>query len=110
MGRRLVYRPCYGRGYLILVLLAVLLIPLPGCGSGSSSSTLITRDGTVRFVLLEGGFYGIVGDDSVRYEPTNLTSEFQQDGLRVHFFARAVSGLSAHQWGRLVEIVSISKL
>ena len=107
MGRGAALR-LYPARYGWLLLLAVLLLPLSGCGGGSV--TLITRDGTVKLVPLEGGFYGIVGDDSVKYEPTNLTSAFQQDGLRVHFIAKAVSGTSTHQWGMPVEITSILKI
>ena len=111
MSGRPVFRYDRERFPRVLLFLAAWLLTLAGCGDGSSTSKpLLSRDGTVRFVPLEGGFYGIQGDDSVRYEPASLSSGFQQEGLRVHFIAKAVSGPGVHQWGMPVEIVSISKL
>ena len=67
--------------------------------------------GTVVFVKLEGGFYGIIGDNGEHYDPVNLPKEFQQDSLRVYFKADyAKSLVSFHMWGKLIEIKDIRKL
>ena len=72
---------------------------------------LITRTGTVRYLDLEGGFWGIVADDSTRYDPGTLDPRFQKDGLRVRFDARRAEGqMSIRQWGTLVTIVRIDPL
>ena len=42
-----------------LLLVALTITALVGCGRGEA----ISGTGTVKFVDLEGGFYGIVGDD-----------------------------------------------
>lgn len=64
--------------------------------------------GTVVFVELEGGFYGIVADDGARYDPLNLPSGFQKDGLRVRFRARILEDAATiHMWGRPIEILHI---
>ena len=68
--------------------------------------------GTVRYVELEGGFYGIVADeDSTRYNPTNLQSDYRQDGLRVRF--RGVvrkDVLTTQMWGKSLELLDIQEV
>ena len=65
--------------------------------------------GTVKFLSLEGGFFAIVGDDGVAYDPTNLPSGFQRDGLRVRFEARLRRDLvGIHMVGPIVEVISIA--
>lgn len=79
--------------------------PTPG------DPNLITKNGTVRWLDLEGGFWGIVADDSTRYDPGALDERFQKDGLRVRFDARkAENQMSIRQWGTLVTIVRIDSL
>lgn len=68
---------------------------------------MIRTTGTVVYMDLEGGFYGIAGDD-VNYDPLNLGEEFREDGLKVEFTAYLVEDMaSSHMWGQLVEIRSI---
>ena len=61
--------------------------------------------GTVVFLEQEGGLFGVIGDDGIAYEPTNLPPEFSVDGLRIQFDARDVEGNA--RWGRLIEILEI---
>ena len=44
--------------------------------------------GTVRYLELEGGFYGIVIDSGAKYLPLNLDEAFQQDSMRVRVKVR----------------------
>lgn len=91
-----------------------------GCGKGDDGVTpaptpgdpaLITKNGTVRHLDFEGGFWGIVADDSTRYDPGSLDPRFQHDGMRVRFDARRAEGqMSIRQWGTLVTIVRIDPL
>ena len=64
--------------------------------------------GQIKHITIEGGFYGIVGDDGQKYDPVNLATEFKKDGLRVRFAVKEKKGaMGFHMWGKIVEIVSI---
>jgi hypothetical protein len=102
-------KPC---GWLLLLLLA-------GCGPAFSSpepepnksamkQERISFTGKIVFVPLEGGFYGIVGDDGQQYDPANLPEAFRQDGLRVEAEAIPLRGVIGYRmWGRKIELLSI---
>jgi len=67
-------------------------------------------EGAVTWVDLEGGFFGILGDDGTQYDPVNLSGEFAVDGLRVVVAARVRNDLaSAHMWGLLISIENIDR-
>jgi len=67
--------------------------------------------GTVVYVSIEGGFYGIVAGKDGRWDPINLPSAYMQDGLKVKFQGTLRKDLSnTHMWGTMVELTSISKL
>jgi len=71
----------------------------------------IKTTGTIKHQGLEGGFWGIVGDNGQNYDPTNLAPEFQKEGLRVSFESESKpDAASFHMWGTIVEIKSIKKL
>ena len=118
--------------FLTLTLAGLALAGAGGCGGasregGASSSTptnrpsgttptpgdptLLTGSGTVRYLDFEGGFYGIVADDSARYDPGELDPRFRRDGLRVRFDVRKIEGaMSIRQWGTMVTVVRIDSL
>ncbi|MEZ5335333.1 MAG: protease inhibitor I42 family protein [Methanolobus sp.] len=48
-----------------------------------AENELIKNSGTVTFLELEGGFYGILTEDENRYDPINLADEFKKDGMQV---------------------------
>ena len=90
-----------------------------GGGSPSSGSRdepppkvgdYIEATGTVRYIRIEGGFYGIIGDDGGKYLPLNLPKEFKVDGLRVRFTAKVRNVATIYMWGVPVEILSIERL
>jgi inhibitor of cysteine peptidase len=67
--------------------------------------------GTVIRVDLEGGFYGILGDDGKKYDPLNLDLKFQKDGLRVAFDSiPAKDAVGTKMWGTPVELVDIKEI
>ncbi len=70
----------------------------------------ITSMGTVQYIDLEGGFYGIIADDGTRYYPLNLPEEFAQDGARVTFTAQQEDVVTTAMWGIPVTIHSMEKL
>lgn len=103
--------------YLIAVVLAVIFaaIALAGCATTTAVSEeeeeTISGTGTTRLINMEGGFYGILGNDNKNYDPTNLNPEFQKDGLNVKFQAKTGKNIaSIHMWGTPVELISIERL
>jgi len=76
--------------------------PAPGRG--------MLFEGTVVWVDLEGGFFGIQGDDGDQYDPVDLPSEFAVDGLRVIVAALVLpDAVSFHMWGELIVIENIAR-
>jgi len=68
----------------------------------------IQGTGTIHYIDLEGGFYGIITDKQEQYDPINLPEVFKQDNLRVEFKARlATNQNSIHMWGKLIYILEI---
>ena len=70
----------------------------------------ITSGGTVRYIDLEGGFYGIVADDGTHYLPLNLPDEYAQDGARIAFTAQPEDVATTAMWGIPITILSIEWL
>lgn len=75
------------------------------------------RTGTVEYIPIGEGFYGIVCDTDDGYQnlyPVGLYDEYKVDGLRISFVVTtredyyAVLPISILQWGVPVEILSIS--
>ena len=90
--------------------LPVALIPVrPQCVARSSCrATSCEEPGWCRTYTVEGGFYAIRGDDDVTYDPTNLSSEFKQDLLRVRFEGRLLRDrVNFHMAGPIIELTSI---
>jgi hypothetical protein len=96
------------------------LLVLGGCtaeertsgGSASSAApapdTTVADDviqgtGTIRYVDLEGGFYGLIADDGATYAPTPLPDSLRKDGLRVRFRVQETKALTTRMWGTPVE-------
>ncbi len=78
-------------------------------GAGTTKSQVVT--GTVRYIELEGGFYGIVADDGRKLDPVNLPEEFQKDGLRLE--VRVVplrDRVSVRMWGTPVRVLRLKRL
>ena len=67
--------------------------------------------GRVEWAELEGGFWVILGDDEVAYDPlNNLPADFRRHGLRVRALVRIRSDLgSFHMVGPIVEVLSIRR-
>ena len=70
-----------------------------------------TVTGTVRYLDLEGGFYGIEADHGTKLDPVNLPEDFRQDGVRVAVRVEELKDrVSTHMWGTLVRIMEIKRL
>ena len=71
----------------------------------------MTIQGTVRYIELSGGFWGIEADDGQKYAPVDdLPTPLQQDGIRVKADLKPAQVFSIMMWGEPVNIVSIDKL
>ena len=76
-----------------------------------SSEQIIKAEGTVKFIDIEGGFFGIIADDGSKYKPVNLPKRFQKDGLKVRFEGKFRTDLlGIYMWGKLIEIINIKEL
>lgn len=106
------------RGFALAILVVVcggILVIAAGVGCQSTSNQgrgdMIDTTGTVAYIDLEGGFYGINGDDGESYNPLELDASYREDGLRVRFTARPREDVMTIQmWGRSVEILKIEAL
>jgi heat shock protein HslJ len=82
--------------------LSLITVSLPAEGFSST--------GTVRFIALEGGFFGIITPAGDTYLPLNLPDDFKVDGLQVVFTAReAPEAVTTGQWGTPIRIDSIAR-
>lgn len=67
--------------------------------------------GQVTSSNIEGGFYGIIGDDGKKYQPTNLPRKFKKDGLIIQFDAKVKANImSTFQWGTIVELSNVAQI
>lgn len=67
------------------VVSAILLYAVIACSSATGPTVHINA--TVHYNPIEGGFYEIISDDGVHYDPTNLWDCYKADGLRPRTFA-----------------------
>jgi hypothetical protein len=85
-----------------MILLSTIVI------SGCIEKEKMTGTGVIKYIDIEGGFYGIFSNDGQKYDPLNLPSEFKQDGLNVRFtFRIAKNAMGIHMWGKLIYILEI---
>jgi len=65
--------------------------------------------GTVRYLNLEGGFWGIIADNGQKILPKNLPQEYHKDGIRLSFTAQEITGMmTIQQWGKLSNLSDIT--
>jgi hypothetical protein len=63
---------------------------------------------TVKYMNLEGGFFGLVAKDGKHWLPTNLDKKFQQNGAVIKVRGNAIEGLmTIQQWGKPFSITHI---
>lgn len=70
-------------------------------------SHIVSGTGTVVYVDLEGGFYGIIADDGTHYLPDSLPQSCKADGIRVQFKGmEKTTQVSTSMWGASIRILS----
>ena len=80
-------------------------------GGTYNKERTIESTGTVTWVPLEGGFYGIIADDGTQYDPLNLPDEYAYDGFRIGFTATEEPDMaSIHMWGMIVTITDATPI
>jgi len=100
------------KSFIILLILGILVILLLAFLTDwyfqkTSEEEVISANGTIEYISLEGGFYGIVTDEGEKYLPLNLPEEFKKDGLRVWFKAKPKNVATIQMWGKPIEILEI---
>lgn len=79
--------------------------------AGDDQMHPVSTEGTVLWVPIEGGFWGIEAVNGRDYEVLNLPREFQQHGLKVKFDGLAYpDGASMYMWGEVLEILTIQRV
>ena len=82
--------------------------PVEAPAAETARNEVIRITGTVVFVPVEGGFFGILAEDGRRYDPRDLPERMRRDGLKVKVEARPMTGaIGYHMWGTAIEIVHI---
>jgi hypothetical protein len=89
-------------------MILLLLLGMDGC----QAKTLITERGTVNYISLAGGFWGILLDKGYNgtnyFGPIFMPFRFRHDGLHIWFMAILLSYLPNIQvWGVRVLIIKI---
>ncbi len=94
--------------YVSLVITLIILATHP---FAFASGPDLQLTGRVSYVPIEGGLYGIIGDDGRKYQPTNLPHELRKEGLPVKFHAVIRDNMVSYvMWGTIIEIKSIDKI
>ena len=71
----------------------------------------VSGTGTIVFINVEGGFYGLVSDNGTNYYPTNLEDQFCKSGMRVEFNGTVSKNQSnIVMWGTVIDLDSIRSL
>lgn len=81
--------------------------PSPADEDGPNPEQLVSTTGTVVFMEMEGGFWGIVTSDSTRYDPGgSLPDSLQTDGLEIRFRGEEKPGQpSIRMWGTPINLL-----
>ncbi|HKI50560.1 MAG TPA: hypothetical protein VJ995_00675 [Geothermobacteraceae bacterium] len=101
---------------LIICCLLIITGAISACSAAiqAQSSTVqdgsFYLDGTVVYVQLEGGFYGLLDSQGARYDPDQMPAEFRIDGLAVRTrLAPLPPSVGFHMWGKKVHLISIER-
>jgi hypothetical protein len=103
---------------LLLIMVLFLAVAAAGCARPEARPNGPERAGqdvaftaVVRWIPLEGGFFGLVARDGTKYLPLNLPEGFRRDGLGVEVRGRlGEEAVTAYMWGRPLMILDIEVL
>ena len=95
---------------LIFSFITVAFILSCGCTIPSENPNEVSGSGTVVYIDLEGGFYGIISSDGAEYLPLNLPVEYQENGISVVFEGVIREDMyTIQQWGTPLDITAIQE-
>jgi len=69
---------------------------------------MIKVTGKVVYQKIEGGFWGIQGDDGQNYLPEAMPKDFQTEGMRVDAKMEPLEVMSTRMWGVEVKLHTIA--
>ena len=75
--------------------------------SRSNTSDEIYFVANIKWIPLEGGFYGLEADDGRRFLPLKLPDEFKKQGLKVGVKGKIKKVYTIYMWGKPFEIHEI---
>lgn len=80
----------------------------PALVESGSVDKIITFEGRIERMELEGGFWGVVTDDGQRLDPGSLPQSVQVEGLRVQGRAQPLTDImTIRMWGTPVKLLEI---
>ena len=83
-------------------------LPVSETPAQAADDQSISILGTIQYVELEGGFFGIVTEEGAKYFPQYLAPDFKVDGLPVRVDAMLEDQVIGIQmWGVPIRILSI---
>ena len=72
---------------------------------------MIHFTGKVVHLEIEGGFWGLKADDGKNYDPLDMPSQFEIEGMRVEATLRAEKDIATiHMWGTPVRVLEIKRV
>ena len=93
----------------LLLLIVITMMVSQSLVFAADSNLQLT--GEISYVAAEDGLYGIIGDNGIKYQPTNLPRELRKDGLAVKFSAEIRDDIfSSIMWGTTIKIKTIEKI
>lgn len=76
--------------------------------SAKAEPEQISFTATIKYMNLEGGFFGLVSKEGKHWLPLNLEKEFQKDGAVIKVTGKAITGImTIQQWGTPFSITDI---
>lgn len=69
---------------------------------------VIQFEGKVKYIPLEGGFWGLIANDGKKYNPVTLPKQFHVEDLPVRVKAELMHGMvGIHMWGQIIRVTEI---
>ena len=67
--------------------------------------------GTAKYISLEGGFWGIVGNDNINYQPVSMPEQLKANGRKVECTIETLDdAFTIAMWGTPCQIISFCTL
>ncbi len=96
---------------MLLTLLLTFSCHLVFAGQPTSTTPPLHLTGYVDYINTNGGFWGIIGDDGQKYQPTNLPHKLRTSGLPIKFDAKINDNIvTTFMWGTIVDVTNVKPL